>query len=399
MKFVIATDIHYISRELIKNKNLFLDILKKSDGKVINYISYIFDAFIEEVIAIHPDGVILSGDLSYNGEKISHEELKAKLNILKNNNIDVFIIPGNHDINNFLAKEINDKMLRVSTVTPAEFLTIYKYFGYNNSFKKDPTSLSYIIKATENHWLFFLDSCLYNENTETKTISNGNIKDSTYNWLEINLRYAKKNKIFPIIVCHHNLLIHNSVFYKSFTLDNNTKILKLLEKYNVKIFISGHTHLQSIVSYNNEVYDISTNALGLYPNQYGILEINNNEIKYNSAKVNVTTWARNNNLTSPDLMNFETYSYNFFKSISYNKKLNEIASLELPAEIASEMAKGFSLLNINYFSGRIHEYKETFISSKYYKLWMQYGNDFNKKYINSILNTENIDSNSFTLKL
>ena len=44
----------------------------------MNSIAEITDAFIEEVIKRQLDGLILSGDLTFNGEKKSHGELAMK---------------------------------------------------------------------------------------------------------------------------------------------------------------------------------------------------------------------------------------------------------------------------------------------------------------------------------
>ena len=46
-----------------------------------------------------PDALILSGDLTQNGEKVNHEELAKKLRLLESQGVPVVVIPGNHDIN------------------------------------------------------------------------------------------------------------------------------------------------------------------------------------------------------------------------------------------------------------------------------------------------------------
>ncbi len=69
--------------------------MEHGDGKVTNYIWEITDAFVEEVLNERPDAVILSGDLSYNGEKASHIELAEKLSKIEDAGIPVLVIPGN----------------------------------------------------------------------------------------------------------------------------------------------------------------------------------------------------------------------------------------------------------------------------------------------------------------
>ncbi len=76
---VTATDLHYLSPELTDYGTGFMRMVGNGDGKLTQYAPEITDAFLEEVEKLHPDALILSGDLSFNGEKTSHEELAGKL--------------------------------------------------------------------------------------------------------------------------------------------------------------------------------------------------------------------------------------------------------------------------------------------------------------------------------
>ncbi|MFQ8842968.1 MAG: metallophosphoesterase family protein [Clostridium fessum] len=58
------------------------------------------DAFLDDMKEEDPDLLILSGDLTLDGEKASHEELAELLEGLSEAGIEVAVIPGNHDINN-----------------------------------------------------------------------------------------------------------------------------------------------------------------------------------------------------------------------------------------------------------------------------------------------------------
>ena len=55
MKFVLATDIHYISRQLTQDSRLFEETYLRSDGKQMNYITEITDAFLEQVIQMQKE--------------------------------------------------------------------------------------------------------------------------------------------------------------------------------------------------------------------------------------------------------------------------------------------------------------------------------------------------------
>lgn len=78
-EIVIATDIHYLAKELTDFGPAFEEMVQSGDGKAITYVWEITDAFLEEVIARKPQALILSGDLTLEGEQLSHEALAKKI--------------------------------------------------------------------------------------------------------------------------------------------------------------------------------------------------------------------------------------------------------------------------------------------------------------------------------
>ena len=67
---------------------------------MVTYADEIIDEFIDVVKKEKPDIVVLTGDLSFNGEKGSHQGLADKLMKIKDAGITVAVIPGNHDVDN-----------------------------------------------------------------------------------------------------------------------------------------------------------------------------------------------------------------------------------------------------------------------------------------------------------
>lgn len=70
---------HYFAKELTDNGPRFQEMVEYGDGKIVTYIDAITDAFLDEVMEYCPDALILSGDLTLEGEKKSHQELAKKL--------------------------------------------------------------------------------------------------------------------------------------------------------------------------------------------------------------------------------------------------------------------------------------------------------------------------------
>ena len=94
-----ATDLHYIAPTLTDNGALFTDLIEQGDGKVMAYSDALIEAFVAQVIAEKPDALILSGDLTFNGARESHEALSLRLARVRDAGIPVFVLPGNHDLN------------------------------------------------------------------------------------------------------------------------------------------------------------------------------------------------------------------------------------------------------------------------------------------------------------
>lgn len=405
VELMIASDIHYFAPELIERGGKFERMLEIGDGKQVNYIDEITDAFLSEVIEAKPDALILSGDITFNGEKKSHEDIADKLKKVEAAGVPVLVIPGNHDINNYYARKYNKDSLEVTDhINDKEFASIYKDFGYDEAVSRDDNSLSYITAISDKLWIFMMDSCKYVDNSETKpSQAGGSFSVKTYSWLEDRLKEAEKAGITPIIVMHHNSLIHNPRFTTDFTVDNSPRLINLLNQYHVKLTLSGHLHIQDIASKKSEentIYDIASSALSVYTNQYGVLEVNPGEsIEYHTQPVDVEVWAKENGSTDPNLLNFENYSYEFFSSNGYRKAYDNLTEAGLSEEDMKLMAQTIGEMNTYYFSGTVSQNKDTILNSEGYKLWVKTGDNSMMSYLNTMLKEPVEDENHITISL
>ena len=139
VEFIVATDLHYISKKANVDGELNEICEAKGDLKQMKYVSEIIDAFINEVIEYKPNGgLIICGDLTYNGEKISHIELMNKLQNVIDHDIKVYVIPGNHDIKNYNAYKYKPtQKVPIQSVSPEDFKEIYFNCGFNEAIYED----------------------------------------------------------------------------------------------------------------------------------------------------------------------------------------------------------------------------------------------------------------------
>ena len=374
----IVSDTHFLSDSLISESNeIYTKANLTSDGRVQEFDTKLLDAFVREVNENKPDYVFITGDLTLNGERKSHEDYISYLDKITESK--VLVIPGNHDINNLMSKSFLDESSQyVENINEDVFKELYASYGYNDALYYDDTSLSYIFELDDNRWVLMLDSnnSEYNYEFGTNFIS-GFIEESTMNWIKEKLSYAKANNIEVISTMHHNLLVHNELFASNYTLYNYQELLSVYKENNVKINFSGHLHIQSIRNQDG-IYDIASGSLLDYGNRYGILDIYENCYEYQSKKINLST----------DDFDFGEYSFNVFYQEYYDKTIN--ADIKVYGEEASKITDFKSKINTYYFDGDYIAIHKLIKNNKglVSKIKRQ-----ENKYINSILEVENIDQN------
>ncbi len=380
-RIVIMTDIHYLAPSLTDMGEGFQDMVEHGDGKLTNYIWEITDAAFEEIELLTPDVLVITGDLTMEGEKESHEALAEKLDEVEKNGIEVVVLPGNHDINNPSASAYSGLTRRpAERVTPEEFEEIYQEFGYREAWSRDPYSLSYTYDLGPSMRLMMLDSCQY----DTGNKVGGMIKTETYEWIESQLQESLENGIYLLPAAHHNLLEESQVYTKDCTIEHSEELVQLLESYNIGLFISGHLHLQHFMQHMDiGIWEIVTSSLSTPPCQYGVLEyMDDGSFSYYTRQVDMEKWARKNHSDDENLLNFNTYGPQTVKRIFYNQAYDamkdsreeETGSLfvQLTEEEKQEMARVYGDLNAAYYAGKAYEVAEEAVGQPGYEMWRRY---------------------------
>lgn len=381
-RIVLATDIHYLAEELAGNRcQTFMAMVESSDGRVLQYSWEILDAFIDDMIEEKPDLIVLSGDLTLNGERASHEELAEKLEVLLDNDIPVVVIPGNHDINNPYAKQFSsDGTEAVDSITAEEFASIYADFGYVAADSRDPNSLSYVYRLDDYYWLMLLDSCQYEPYNQV----GGMIRNETYDWMEEWLDKAWNKGAQVITVSHHNLLDQSGVsqeFYDNCTIEHNEVLIQLLADQEVRLHLSGHLHLQHhMQDEDSGIYEVVTGSLVMAPCQYGDIKIlNDGTIRYDAKSVDVDGWALRNSYRNRDLADFKQFSENFLRQVTYRNALLDLRKHTMERkfffsdEKMDEMAQFYAELCVHYYGGRMYQIADEMVNNKAYEYWGQIG--------------------------
>ena len=363
-----ATDMHYLSQRLTENSPAFVEMIQGGDGKMVHYIDYIMDAFVSDVIENKPDYLVISGDMTFNGEKYSHEDLAKKLRTIEKNGVQVLVIPGNHDVDYpFCFGYGQTHSYPAERMTDRDFETVYSDFGLKQAYTRDKNSFSYMYRLTDKITLIALDT--------NRGGGNGVVGQETLLWLEKELEKADRDTVF-ISVTHQNLLSHfgDEMFSNSYTILNNIPLIELFDQYNVKLNLSGHIHTQHIYS-ENGITDIATESLAVLPCNYGVVNINTDKIAYSTQSVNVEKWAEDNNITDNNILDFNNYSKEFYMKSQSMLCMSALEDYLYPEEEKKLLADFFAELNVYYFSGTVDEYHNHLTETAGYKKWLEKGKD------------------------
>lgn len=338
----VATDLHYLAPALTDHGPCFERSITLGDGKVMAYSEELVEAFVTQVIDRHPDALILSGDLSFNGERASHEALADKLARVEAAGIPVLVIPGNHDLNSRNAvRFVAESYEQVDSVTAEDFRAIYQPFGYDGALSRDSSSLSYVAGVSEGLRILMVD-------VNTSDLP-GAAGPQTLAWIEEQLAQARRDGCRVIAVSHQNLINHSDLLTSGFNIVNANVLRMRYADAPVLCNLSGHIHMQHMSVTNAGIWDIATSSLAVAPNQYGVLTVSERGLSYRTETVEVSAWAASKGLSDPNLLDFSDYSEDFFKTNARRQALAVVAQDECPEQLADFFAD----INAAYFAGRM----------------------------------------------
>ncbi len=392
-EIVIAADIHYLAKELTDFGSAFEQMAYDRDGQMVSYIWEITDAFLDQVIARRPQALILAGDLTLSGERASQEALAQQLARVEAAGICVVVIPGNHDINNPRAASFKaGQTIPAERTSPEQFAKIYEDFGYGEALSRDPASLSYTYQLPDGTWLLMLDSCQYENGAQV----GGMIRTDTYQWIDQEMEKAWEGGRQVIAVAHHNLLDESRVYEEDCTIEHNEELGRLLDDWEVELFLSGHLHVQHHkTSKEYEIDEIVTSALSISPCQYGILQyFGPDHYFYSTEKTDVSGWAELRNNPDRNLQDFQWYADEFLQESFYKEAVNELQGKGLSQEDIQGMAELYAMVNVQAVAGKLYEIRDEIQSDRGYELWQEYDRtSLLCMYMNELLEDAVVDYN------
>lgn len=295
-KFAVISDPHlYDAATLGGAESADFQAYLAGDRKMLVESAEILSSVITDLKTKSLDFVIISGDLTKDGELINHQLMASKLAELKASGKKVFVIPGNHDIYNPHAVSYKTSPTKaVANISPSDFKQIYADYGYKEAIYTDPGSLSYIAEPVKGLWLFALDSCQYDTNiADNYPKTAGAFKAATLTWIIERLKDAKQQGKTVIGTMHHGILEHytgQTVLFPEYVINDYANLSKTLADNGLNVIFTGHFHANDVTlkDFTSSVlHDIETGSTVSAPSPYRTVDfdISNKKLTVSTLKV------------------------------------------------------------------------------------------------------------------
>ncbi|MDO7806065.1 metallophosphoesterase [Lactiplantibacillus pentosus] len=357
---MVISDDHVIAPSLHDNGKAFNQYAGNDAGADLKYSATIFKAWIAQALKTKPDVVLISGDITNNGEQASHKYVAKQLKRLTNHGIRVYVVPGNHDLNNPIARGFKGRHQYTTEATsPTQFKKIYHQAGYGQASEQDPNSLSYLVKPSKRTWFLMLNSAIYKSNYQQgNSTVGGGLTDGTLQWIAKVGRQAKKAHATLIPVLHHNTMDH-TVIHQDYTIGYAEDVRKAFTSAGIKLSLSGHIHAQNIKTTNvsgHSLTDIASGALILGSHYYGTLKINRDtgNATYHATPLNVSAYIKQHDGTKA-MRAYQKYDHDVLYAAGYNAALSQLYEdrdeTNLSTKKVNQLARGMAAANIALFRG------------------------------------------------
>ena len=343
----ILSDIHILARSLMANNKEF-NMAIKYDRKFLVEGEGLLKKALELASLNDSKYIIIPGDLTKDGEKKSHLEVREILKswTYENPQRKIFLIPGNHDINNKQAFDYKN-LKKTDGIEPREFFEIYdflykdkvlEFYKNSNIFKSHLDFInkkfnrdfkysyycqgygSYLARIDNNLenknslTLLFIDtsiySCDYEQNhKDGKTNVVGALDKNVMKWAIEKIDEAKARKDMIFVISHHALipnfrdqrLVLGPFIIKNWNekyIDDDPRIndklpIEVLADMGVKFLFTGHLHENGTAKYKsvlgNEIFNIQTGSTVTYPLPIRHINVLDDIEEFNGFSVDLKT--------------------------------------------------------------------------------------------------------------
>lgn len=286
IRIAVLSDTHYYPLNYVSDCEDYRTYVG-GDPKMLEESGSILDAALQMVREDAPDILVVSGDLTKDGEKLGHEQIAERFQAIEDETAtEVFVINGNHDVFNYEDSCTFENGLKeaAETTTADDFRQIYANFGYNGDYEAEyftnpnhgageiAGELSYAVDLG-NFTLVAVDSGRYSPDAGTGYDSNehitaGRVDDDLLPWVVEKTREAEAEGDTVIGIMHHGLVPHFSMedqILSEYVVDNWRDTATAFADAGMRYIFTGHMHANDISQFTsnagNTITDLETGSL------------------------------------------------------------------------------------------------------------------------------------------
>lgn len=324
LKFAVASDLHYVCPEETLEENIpYEDVFWHANrrAELQNESGFIIDEFLRQCAEDDDcEFVLIPGDLVNDGRVIVQQHIDVAEKLAKfedETGKPVYVINGNHDCAN-----------NEGDFTLDDFKQMYYRFGWEEAIAMDDDTNSYVVDLSDKYRLIALDSCHKTASTED------GMDTERVMWVCDQAKKATEDGKYPILMMHHNLLDHlpvQRILSQNFIIKWHYSTAELFADSGIKLVFSGHEHCSDAATFTsllgNKIYDFANTSLIMYPLEYRMFTLTEEEIKYESKSIDsidIDTLTSTVGGYTPEQIALmkegmnDVYAYQFFKaSIQY----------------------------------------------------------------------------------
>ncbi|NMP37281.1 MAG: metallophosphoesterase [Clostridiales bacterium] len=273
LKLTFLADTHHFSHTLGTDGGAY-ELRSGSDQKCLAETGAIIDAAFKRISESDTDAVMLVGDLSDDGERVCHEEMREKLYALQRSK-PVYVTVATHDwcCDGNPRRYVGDDTFNdVPTLGPEQLRDFYFDFGPKQAISEyiTPQGLfSYVVELGGNVRLLALNDD--RNGVEGVDFTGSGFSEEHFLWIEQQLRDAAENGKTVIGMEHHLLVahVHKLVTGGSTCVRNREYVASRLADAGLKYMFVGHSHIQDIMRFTspagNTLTEVNVGSLCGYP--------------------------------------------------------------------------------------------------------------------------------------
>lgn len=268
LDLTLIADTHHYSRTLGDRGGAY-ELRSGSDQKCLAETGALIDAAFRQIAQSDTDAVLIAGDLTNNGERVCHEELRQKLLRLREYK-PVYVITATHDwcCNGNPCRFSGDQVLHdVPVMSSDELPGFYREFGPGTAqecFYTAIGTVSYVVQLNDRVRLLAL-------NDDQNGRGGPGYTEEHLRWIERQLQRAREDGVLLIGMAHHLIFphIHPLLMGGTTCVADWEATAARLADAGLRLLFAGHSHIQNTDRFlspaGNALTEVNIGSLTGYP--------------------------------------------------------------------------------------------------------------------------------------